>query len=89
MKLGGLVVSETELLSFVSQFPLSCISERFIYFRDRSACFDAAKYADQSWGYINCSHIHECRNWERGHAVLFLGICKLDFWYSVGSGALN
>jgi hypothetical protein len=27
--------------------------------------------------------MHECRNWERGRAVSFLGIHKLDFRYSV------
>ncbi len=37
---------------------------------------------DLSWEYINRSHIHEYRNWERGRAVLFLGIQKLDFQYS-------
>jgi hypothetical protein len=25
-------------------------------------------------GNLNCSQIHECRNWERGRAVSFLGI---------------
>jgi hypothetical protein len=31
-------------------------------------------YIAFAWEYINRSQIHECRNWERGHAVLFLGI---------------
>ncbi len=34
------------------------------------------------WKYINRSQKHECRNWERGRAVLFLGIHKSDFRYS-------
>ncbi len=33
----------------------------------------------RGWKYINCSQIHECRNWERGRAVSFLGINQLDF----------
>ncbi len=36
--------------------------------------------ADRSWEYIN-RWIHECRNWERGRAVSFLGIHKSVFWY--------
>jgi hypothetical protein len=27
--------------------------------------------------------LHECRNWDRGCAVSFLGIYDLEFWYSV------
>ncbi len=33
--------------------------------------------------YINRSMLHECRNWERGCAVSFLGNLFLDFRYSV------
>jgi hypothetical protein len=32
---------------------------------------------------INRAHIHECRNWEWGSTVSFLGIHKSDFRYSV------
>jgi hypothetical protein len=39
--------------------------------------------ADWSWEYINRSQILECRNWERGRAISFLGIHKTDFWSSV------
>jgi hypothetical protein len=50
----------------------------------------AAKWADQSWEYINCSQIHvnECGNWETEHyssvlesAVSFLRIhnCNQTF----------
>ncbi len=35
--------------------------------------------------FINRSKTHECRNWERGRSVLFLGIHKSDFWYSVNT----
>jgi hypothetical protein len=57
-----------------SEFPHSCICERFIYYNDWSAYFAAAKLADRSREYINRSQIHECRNGERGCAVAFLGI---------------
>ncbi len=40
--------------------------------------------SDQSWEYINRSHIQECRNWERGHGVSFIRMQKSDFRYSVG-----
>ncbi len=33
--------------------------------------------------YRNLSQINECRNWERGRAIPFLGIHKLNFRYSV------
>ncbi len=72
MKLLGLVIFKTELSCFVSQFPHSCICERFKYTKDRSA-------EDRSWEYI-----HECRNWERGHEVSFLGIYVSNFRYNVG-----
>jgi hypothetical protein len=35
------------------------------------------------WKYINRSQIHECRNCERGLAVLFLEIFVSNFWHSV------
>jgi hypothetical protein len=38
---------------------------------------------DQSWEDINRSQIHECRNWERGRAVSFLGINKSGLLCSV------
>ncbi len=39
----------------------------------------------RSWEYTNRSKIHECRNWERGRTVSFLGIHKSDFQYSIVS----
>ncbi len=45
-----------------SQFPHSCVYERFIYSQDRSTYFPAAEQADRSWKYINLSQIYECRN---------------------------
>ncbi len=58
--------------------PISTFMYKWLYIpRDRSAYFAAAKQADQSSDYINRS-----QNWERGHAVSFLGIHKCDFQYS-------
>jgi hypothetical protein len=34
---------------------------------------------DRSWEHTNCSQTHECRNWDWGHAIPFLGIHKWDF----------
>jgi hypothetical protein len=60
---------------------------RDIYIFPQSVClFAAANYVDQSWEYINRSQTHECRNWDCGRAIPFLGIHKLDFPYSVQSG---
>ncbi len=39
-------------------------------------------FADRSWEYINRSQIHECRNWEQGRAVSFLGIFVSNFRHS-------
>ncbi len=62
-------------------FPHSCVCERFIYSQDRSTYFPAAEWADRSWEYINRSQTHECRNWDWGRAILFLGIFVLNFRY--------
>jgi hypothetical protein len=48
-----------------------------------SAYCAAAKQVDRSWEYLNRSQIHECRTWEQGHAVSFLGMHKSNLWYSV------
>jgi hypothetical protein len=42
-----------------SQFPHSCVCERFIYSLHRSAYSAAVKYLDRSWEYINRSQGHE------------------------------
>jgi hypothetical protein len=39
-----------------SQFPHSCVCERFIY--------SQAQITDGSWEYINRSQTHECGNWD-------------------------
>jgi hypothetical protein len=68
-----------------SQFPHSCVCERFIYSQDQSTYFPAAELADQSWKYINLSQMYECRNRETEHynsvlemTVSFLGIHKWE-----------
>ncbi len=66
-----------------SQFPYSCVCERFIYSHDRSAYSAAGKYVDRSWVYINRSQTHECRNWVWGRAIPRKGIHKWDFRCSV------
>jgi hypothetical protein len=62
-----------------SQFPHSCVCERFIYSQDLSAYSVAGKYVDQSWKYIIRSQTHECGNWDWGHAIPFLERHKWDF----------
>ncbi len=66
-----------------SQFPHSCVCERFIYFHNRSAYSAAGKYVDRLWEYINRSQTHECGNWDWGCAIPFLGTHKWDFCCSV------
>jgi hypothetical protein len=52
-----------------SQFPHSCVCERFIYCQDWSTYFPTAEQADRSWKFINFSQIYECRNWETEHYI--------------------
>jgi hypothetical protein len=67
-----------------SQFPHSCVCERFIYSHDRPASlFCWRKYVDRSWDYINRSQTHECWNWGWGRAIPRKGIHKEDFRCSV------
>ncbi len=62
-----------------SQFPHSCVCDRFLYSHGRSAYSAAGKYVDRSWVHINRSQTHECGNWYWGRAIPFLGIHKWDF----------
>jgi hypothetical protein len=57
-----------------SQFPHSCVFERFIFSQDRSTYFPASEYADRPTEYINLIRKYECRSWDCGSAVLFLKI---------------
>jgi hypothetical protein len=45
-----------------SQFPHSCVCERFSYSNDRSAYSAAGNYVDRSWEYINDSQKLRGRN---------------------------
>ncbi len=60
-----------------SQFPHSCVCERFIYSHNWPAFSTARKYVDQSWEFINLSHTHECGNWCSDFQCLTIKI--LDF----------
>jgi hypothetical protein len=67
-----------------SQFPHSCVCERFIYSHDRSPYSAGGnKYVDRSWDYINRSETHECWNWCWGRAIPRKGIHNGDFRCSV------
>jgi hypothetical protein len=67
-----------------SQFPHSCVCERFIYSHDRSPyIFCWRKYVDWSWDFINRSQTHESWNWGWGRAIPRKGINKGDFRCSV------
>jgi hypothetical protein len=52
------IFPEKELRGHRSQFPHSCVCERFIYSHDRSAYSAAGKYVDRSWEYINHRHMN-------------------------------
>jgi hypothetical protein len=64
----------------LSQFPHSCVCERFIYSHDRSTYFPAAEYADGSWEYIIA---HRNMRVGTGTVVPFLGIYVSNFRYSI------
>ncbi len=56
-------IPRKEIARPLSQFPQSCVYERFIYSYDRSAYSAAGKYVNRSWEYINRLQTHECGNW--------------------------
>ncbi len=62
-------ISRTGIARPQSQFPHSCVCERFIYSND---------HLDRSWEYKNRSQTQDCGNGDWGHATPFLGIHK---WY--------
>ncbi len=64
-----------KLSGLVPQFLHSCICERFLYSQQN-------RQIDPG-GIYKSLREHECRNWERGHAVSFLGIHKSDYHCSV------
>ncbi len=85
MKLHGPDISKTELWCSVSQFPCTFKYPWAIYIFPGSVClFYCSQIGRTILEYIYRSHsqIHECRIWERGRTVLFLGVHKSDFRYS-------
>ncbi len=53
-----------------------------IYICSGLVCLFCGRRKGRPIPYINRSQTHECRNWERGRTVSFLGIHKLDYPYS-------
>ncbi len=75
-----------------SQFPHSCtVSVSNLYTPTIfPTIFLQQNRPDRSWEYINRmnrSQKHECRNWERGRAISYLGIFLSYFRYSVPCSA--
>ncbi len=66
-----------------SQFPHSCVFERFIYIPGSVYIFPPAEQADPSWEYIIRSQTHECGNWDWGPDIAFLGIFVSNFRHFV------
>ncbi len=61
-----------------SQFPHSCVCERFLYSHNRSAYSDAGKYVDRSWENKSLTDTWMWKlDWGRVHP--FLGTHKWDF----------
>ncbi len=66
-----------------SQFPRSCICERFIYTHNRSANFAVLHFGtDRGNIHINHLQIHECGNWGSRQHSFISGIFVLNFRYS-------
>ncbi len=64
-----------------SQFPHSCVCERFIYSQDRSTYFLQQKR--QTRMYIIRSQTHECGNWDWGPEIPFLWIFVSNYRHFV------
>jgi hypothetical protein len=77
------VFPENELRGLCSNFHIHVsVSDSYTVFSRSVHLFPAAEYA-RSWEYINRRQEHECRNWDRGRAVPFLGIYVSNFRYSI------
>ncbi len=66
-----------------SQFPYSCFCDRFLYSHDRSTYTFLQQNRQTDHGNINRYQKHECRHWDWGRAVSFLGIFVSNFRYTV------
>ncbi len=64
-----------------SQFPHSCVCERFIYSQDQSTHFSCRRIGRSIVGIINRSKTHKCENRDCGRAIPFLGIFVSNFRY--------
>ncbi len=80
---------QNRIIMFCLQFLYSYITERFIYFQDRSAYSAVGKYVDWPWKYINRSKTRECGNWEWGRAIPRNGIHEKDFRCCTAPAATN
>ncbi len=86
LRRSDLCIPRNETARPHSQFPHSCICDRFIYSQDRSTFSilrQQIRQTDPGNICIYRSQIHECRNSERGRAVSFLGIFVSNFWCCV------
>ncbi len=85
MKLYSLVIFNYISIIIMFSLPISTFMYRWaIYIFLWSVClFCCSQICRQTNpGNIKIrSQIHECRKWEWGRAVSFLGTHKLDFWY--------
>ncbi len=62
------------------QFQHSCVLERFIYSQDQSTYFlQQNRQTDRGNIFIIRSQTHECRNWDWGPDIPFLGIFASNF----------
>jgi hypothetical protein len=66
-----------------SQFPHSCVSERFIYSIPMIGPHISCNRIGRSILYLNRSQTHECGNWDCGQASPCLGICvsNVRHWF--------
>jgi hypothetical protein len=72
------IFPEIKLRSLVPNFYIH-VSVIYLYFLTIRTPILLYCGADRSWEYINRSQIHECRTWEQGRAVSFLGIFGFEF----------
>jgi hypothetical protein len=77
----GLVISKTELCLPISTFMYLWAVYIFPGLVCAFCCNQIGRPIPGIYT-VNCSQIHECRNWERGCVVLFLEIHESDFQHS-------
>ncbi len=82
------IFPERKLRGLVPNFYIH-ISVSDLYFTTIGLQTQDRKIGGPMWEYINCSQIHECRNWERDCAVSFQGIVVSNFRCSVARLSTN